>query len=184
MASCSPKKYTLSISANFSLSAAPQEARRRSACHCICVSPISGPCIVSLPFRRSTLTAHSLTSGPGGLVTQAFRLAARDTYRHYLPSCAASISSWRHRFRILTTPHALRVSPGSKMLQSGTTASSLQKIYEEGYLTCSTAVYYEGQVCVSLAVFPAVSFQPPSSRLCNPLGCIIAALRAHPRSSP
>ncbi|CAK7207342.1 Golgi transport complex subunit 6 [Sporothrix eucalyptigena] len=31
------------------------------------------------------------------------------------------------------------------MLQSGTAASSLQKIYEEGYLTCSTAVYYEGQ---------------------------------------
>ncbi|EPE03663.1 aaa family atpase [Ophiostoma piceae UAMH 11346] len=31
------------------------------------------------------------------------------------------------------------------MLQSGTTASGLQKIYEEGYLTCSTAVYYEGQ---------------------------------------
>ncbi|CAK7266219.1 Golgi transport complex subunit 6 [Sporothrix epigloea] len=31
------------------------------------------------------------------------------------------------------------------MLQSGTAASSLQKVYEEGYLTCSTAVYYEGQ---------------------------------------
>ncbi|CAK7272836.1 Golgi transport complex subunit 6 [Sporothrix epigloea] len=31
------------------------------------------------------------------------------------------------------------------MLHSGTAASSLQKIYEEGYLTCSTAVYYEGQ---------------------------------------
>ncbi|CAK7234116.1 Golgi transport complex subunit 6 [Sporothrix bragantina] len=31
------------------------------------------------------------------------------------------------------------------MLQSGTAASSLQRIYEEGYLTCSTAVYYEGQ---------------------------------------
>ncbi|OAA54522.1 aaa family ATPase [Niveomyces insectorum RCEF 264] len=31
------------------------------------------------------------------------------------------------------------------MLPGSTTASRLQKIYEEGYLTCSTAVYYEGQ---------------------------------------
>lgn len=32
------------------------------------------------------------------------------------------------------------------MLRSKATLPALQKTYDESYLTCSTAVYYEGQV--------------------------------------
>ena len=40
------------------------------------------------------------------------------------------------------------------MLRNRTAASVLQKAYDESYLTCSTAVYYEGQVGTHLSRHP------------------------------
>jgi hypothetical protein len=38
---------------------------------------------------------------------------------------------------------------GRARMWSNRTATNLQKTYDESYLRCSTAVYYESQVCVS-----------------------------------
>lgn len=41
------------------------------------------------------------------------------------------------------------------MLRNKATLPALQKTYDESYLTCSTAVYYEGQVSVPAASLPS-----------------------------
>ena len=52
------------------------------------------------------------------------------------------------------------------MLRNKATLPALQKTYDESYLTCSTAVYYEGQVSVPAGSLPACP-PPPAS-----LGCL------------
>lgn len=47
------------------------------------------------------------------------------------------------------------------MLRNKATLPALQKTYDESYLTCSTAVYYEGQVSVAEGSLPT-SVPPPN----------------------
>lgn len=46
------------------------------------------------------------------------------------------------------------------MLRSKATLPALQKTYDESYLTCSTAVYYEGQVSAHYPPPPGGSLLP------------------------
>lgn len=46
------------------------------------------------------------------------------------------------------------------MLRNKATLPALQKTYDESYLTCSTAVYYEGQVSVPAGSLPSQAPPP------------------------
>lgn len=57
------------------------------------------------------------------------------------------------------------------MLRNKATLPALQKTYDESYLTCSTAVYYEGQVSVPTGSLPAAL---PISQVPALCGCEIS----------
>ena len=46
------------------------------------------------------------------------------------------------------------------MLRNKATLPALQKTYDESYLTCSTAVYYEGQVSIPVDSLPPLLLPP------------------------